>query len=100
MQTCNGRVNTAVSYRLRVFSLKVMKMKCISVISFCIISECVRIDAPSQGFVSFTGNATTYGSNATFSCKPGYTLSHTDTLACTAAGDWNGTPPTCDIKSI
>lgn len=37
-----------------------------------------------------------YTSVCTFSCKPGFTLNHTQSLTCTTAGTWDHAAPTCD----
>ncbi|KAL2089453.1 hypothetical protein ACEWY4_014141 [Coilia grayii] len=38
-----------------------------------------------------------YGSECTYSCQPGYELSSSGTLRCTASADWSSAPPTCEV---
>ena len=61
-----------------------------------IVLDCGTLPNPVDGTVSHP--TTTYGSEATFSCETGYTLSSTLPLTCQANGLWSGTSPTCDIN--
>ena len=61
-----------------------------------IVLDCGTLPNPVDGTVSLP--TTTYGSEATFSCDTGYTLSSTLPRSCQANGAWSGTSPTCGIN--
>ena len=65
--------------------------------------ECPELYDPDNGEVNITG--TRIGSEATYSCDPGYQLSSGQAnLTCQQVdddtADWNGVLPTCEGKSI
>ena len=64
-------------------------------------SQCAAVECghPPQvvnsNKVSFT--ATTFGSNATVFCKPGFSPVEGFTLTCSATGSWEGPEMTCEL---
>ena len=59
----------------------------------CVLVDCGGLSAPTNGKVSVP--STTYGSQATYSCDSGYTLSGSATTSCQASGAWSSSAPTC-----
>ncbi len=68
-------------------------------------TTCADLTAPSNGMIAYdteSMDARPVGTEATFTCITGYTLSVTGdmTRTCGATGDWSGTDPTCECESI
>jgi len=51
---------------------------------------------PANGQVS--DPQTTFGSDATYDCVPGYTVIGNSVRTCQADGDWSGEEPVCESK--
>jgi CUB/sushi domain-containing protein len=62
----------------------------------CVLVDCGALSDPADGTVDAT--ATTYGSTATYGCKPGFGPSGSSTRTCQADGTWSGTAPTCVVS--
>ena len=69
--------------------------------SMCLISGimCAVLSAPSNGAVSTGKQEAPYGTVATFTCSPGFTLNGNDKRTCTGSGPrgtWTGSQPSCN----
>ena len=62
--------------------------------SFIAAINCGGLSSPSNGQISITD--TTFGSIATYSCDPGYTLDGNTSRICQADGQWSGSQPSCN----
>ena len=62
----------------------------------CAIGDCQPLPSPMDGSVS-TPTGTTYGSVASYSCKPGYTRVGAMTRTCQNDRTWSGAAPVCQI---
>ena len=67
----------------------------------CLISGimCAALSAPSNGAVSTGKQEAPYGTVATFTCSPGFTLNGNDKRSCTGSGPrgtWTGSQPSCN----
>jgi hypothetical protein len=60
----------------------------------CTAVDCGKPLGTAYGFVS--APITTYGSTATYSCAPGYSLDSPATVTCQANGAWSGKVPLCN----
>ena len=56
--------------------------------------DCGELLDPEFGMVSFT--TTTFGSNSTYACSPGYLLNGPSPRTCLASAEWSGNEPTCE----
>ena len=59
-----------------------------------VVPGCGSLPDPANGQVTLTG--TTVGSEATYTCNPGYTLWGDQTRQCRSGGQWSGSEPTCE----
>ena len=59
--------------------------------------DCGVLDDPNNGQVSLDG--TTPGSNATYTCDPGFSLIGNMERICQQNGQWSGSEPTCEGQS-
>jgi len=59
-----------------------------------------NLSSPDNGTVTL--DASTFGSQANYSCSEGYTLNGTTTLTrvCQADGQWSGSEPTCEGQPV
>ena len=55
--------------------------------------QCDFLNAPENGQVILRG--TVVGSEAVYSCFPGFTLTGGDTRTCQESGEWSGQAPLC-----
>ena len=53
---------------------------------------------PSDPNGSLDVSSTTLGSEATYSCNPGFTLVGTEVAVCQADGQWSSQAPVCERK--
>jgi len=63
------------------------------------LPTCTAVDCGKPlgtAYVSVSAPITTYGSTATYSCAPGYSLNSPATVTCQANGVWSGTVPLCN----
>ena len=60
------------------------------------VVDCGSLTDPDNGQVSTT--ATTYTSNADYTCDTGYSLVGVNQRNCTAAGTWTDGEPTCQSE--
>ncbi len=58
--------------------------------------QCSFLDAPRNGQVNLRG--TTVGSQALYTCFPGFTLSGVSSRTCLESGEWSDQAPTCTGK--
>jgi len=56
--------------------------------------DCGGLSSPSNGQISVTG--TTFGSMATYSCDPGYTLDGNTSRTCQSNGQWSSSQLSCN----
>uniref|UniRef100_W5LZP4 Selectin E n=1 Tax=Lepisosteus oculatus TaxID=7918 RepID=W5LZP4_LEPOC len=64
----------------------------------CEAVQCGALVIPSKGSMNCVhplGNFS-FGSACEFACEKGYRLTSSDTLACTASGQWNDSQPQCE----
>ncbi|MBN3321599.1 LYAM3 protein, partial [Atractosteus spatula] len=64
----------------------------------CKAVQCGALAIPSKGSMNCVhplGNFS-FGSACEFACEKGYRLTSSDTLACTASGQWNDSQPQCE----
>ena len=57
------------------------------------VADCGSLSDPPNGAVSVS--ATTYTSNATYTCDSGYTINGDSMRMCQADGEWSGGEPSC-----
>ena len=81
----------------------ILRSQSLTVFPFAVI-QCPDIPDPFNGQIVFVEDRTApfdYGTNATYSCNPGYTLSGMDTVrvcggdGSSAAGEWSGKSICC-----
>ena len=60
------------------------------------VFDCGTLDDPENGNVDLS-DGTTEGSDATYTCFPGYELKGTDIRTCSRSG-WSDQKPTCERK--
>ena len=60
--------------------------------------DCGEINAPINGAVTYSSDATTYGETATFTCDAGYDLTGAATRTCLAEEIWSGSSPVCTVR--
>ncbi len=65
-------------------------------IDFSIAVDCGDLDDPDYGDVDIS--STTYGSEATYTCRHGYYLVGNATRVCLYSGKWGGYAPVCKRK--
>ncbi len=91
---------------VRVMECGVGQLQLVSVSGNCLFVECVishtvncpDLLPPINGMIIYSGGSTGirfFGSGATYTCNPGYTLAGGATRFCVGGGRWNGSPPTC-----
>ena len=61
-------------------------------------TDCGPLTNQSNGYVSFS--TTTYESEATYGCDPGYSLNGTTTQTCQEDATWSNSAPFCQIKGV
>ncbi len=70
---------------------KLGKLQCL--MCFPPAVDCGSLANPRNGIV--IGNST-FGSEVTYVCDQGYTISGNDSRVCQSNGEWNGTAPECE----
>uniref|UniRef100_A0A8C8AQF1 Sushi, von Willebrand factor type A, EGF and pentraxin domain-containing protein 1 n=1 Tax=Otus sunia TaxID=257818 RepID=A0A8C8AQF1_9STRI len=64
--------------------------------------SCEMVTCPSPQDISngkYTLSGTTYLSSVSYTCDNGYSLQGPSILVCASSGNWNSTPPACNIVS-
>ncbi|PKU44337.1 von willebrand factor type egf and pentraxin domain-containing protein 1 [Limosa lapponica baueri] len=64
--------------------------------------SCELVTCPSPQDISngkYTVTGTTYLSSVSYTCDNGYSLQGPSVLVCASSGNWNSTPPACNIVS-
>ena len=67
--------------------------KCWVEISTVAVVDCGSLPNPLNGMVELELN--TFGSQASYSCMPGYTLQGEEQRTCLSTGEWSGEEPFC-----
>ncbi|XP_032660806.1 P-selectin-like isoform X2 [Chelonoidis abingdonii] len=64
----------------------------------CEAVKCPVLDSPARGRLNCTNwhGDFTYNSTCAFSCEKGFVLNGSETLECTALGQWRGQTPRCE----
>jgi CUB/sushi domain-containing protein len=62
----------------------------------CVLVDCGALSAPADGTID--APSTTYGSIASYGCKPGFGPSGSSTRVCQADGTWSGSAPACVVS--
>ncbi|XP_038269782.1 P-selectin-like isoform X3 [Dermochelys coriacea] len=64
----------------------------------CEVVKCPVLDSPDRGRLNCTHRHGdfTYNSTCTFSCETGFVRNGSETLECTALGQWTERPPCCE----
>lgn len=78
---------------LKIFYLKLFSFTLSFTTYFLTAIVCERLNNPVNGLVVLSG--TSVGSQATYTCNPGFTLVGMDTRECLSSGEWSGQAPTC-----
>ena len=65
-------------------------------LSYLFVIDCGPLESPDDGSVSYA--ASTYESEATYDCDPGFKLNGTATRVCNEHGIWSGNAPFCEKK--
>ncbi|XP_030427925.1 P-selectin isoform X4 [Gopherus evgoodei] len=65
----------------------------------CEAVKCPALDSPGRGRLNCTNwhGDFTYNSTCAFSCETGFVLNGSETLECTALGQWRGQTPRCEV---
>ncbi|XP_050819137.1 P-selectin-like isoform X9 [Gopherus flavomarginatus] len=65
----------------------------------CEAVKCPVLDSPGRGRLNCTNwhGDFTYNSTCAFSCETGFVLNGSETLECTALGQWRGQTPRCEV---
>uniref|UniRef100_A0A452GRI2 p-selectin n=1 Tax=Gopherus agassizii TaxID=38772 RepID=A0A452GRI2_9SAUR len=65
----------------------------------CEAVKCPALDYPGRGRLNCTNwhGDFTYNSTCAFSCETGFVLNGSETLECTALGQWRGQTPRCEV---
>ncbi|XP_034634672.1 P-selectin-like isoform X3 [Trachemys scripta elegans] len=65
----------------------------------CEAIKCPVLDSPGRGRLNCTHwhGDFTYNSTCAFSCETGFVRNGSETLECTALGQWTGHPPRCEV---
>ena len=63
-----------------------------------VVVDCGNLQDIPNGQVRLS--TTTFGSTATYTCDPGYSVVGTSTRTCLASGFWSGREPTCTRKNL
>ena len=93
-------VHRTPSVSSRLFLLPIPSIKCWSLSSISLHSDCPNMKPSLLKNGRIHGNDSSFGSCLTFSCDPGHTLVGDEEICCIEEGVWNGTVPECFTGNV